>query len=277
MNNFLKYSLVLFFGITTMYSQTTTNQHKAPSATSPVILDMSTIDESIVQVEKAKGFVLPVVEIDNLLDTIKPIQNPAEGLMVYNQGKYRIAGVYMFKNGMWSAIVNRGSSIENAVAKVLNKVWRQDQTSDISLQVKSFEFNNTYGDVEIENEKFKLLPGNYLISIYFSGNINYDVQKSLGEINQPYRAHLINLEGYVLVNGKEGLSRSFVDILVPIGKTEDAGKNVKKEFTGTFYFAVVVKDNHSVVEMFLKTKEGTTYDGEINIVETYVNVEKSVL
>lgn len=283
MNSFLKYSLVLFFGITTMYSQTTTNQYKEPSAISPVILDMSTIDESIVQGDEAKGFVLPVVEIDNLLDTVQPVKNPAEGLIVYNQGKYRIAGVYMFKNGMWSAIVNRGSSIENAVADVVSEEINFKEGSYFTLKLNELIFDNTYGDVNVENNSLKLLPGNYLITIHLAGKLKYNLGNSIGQTSQSVRAHLINMRSKIEVNGREGLNTSFVDVLVPMsGKNPDRDNlqiETSRAFTTTFYFAVVIEKNtEGIVKLLISTQKGTTYGGNnIEIVDSFVNIEKSIL
>ena len=283
MNSFFKYSLVLFFGITSMYSQTATNQHKEPSATSPVILDMSTINEGVVQGDKAKGFVLPVVDIDNLLDTIKPIENPAEGLMVYNQGTYRIAGVYMFKNGMWSPIVNRGSSIENAVANVENDEIQFVNRSYFTLKIKKLIFDNTYGDVNVENNSLKLLPGNYLITIHLAGKLKYNLSNAIGQSSQSVRAHLINMRSKIEVNGKEGLNTSFVDILVPMSGKDSNKNNLQIEtsraFTTTFYFAVVIEENtEGIVKLLISTQKGTTYSGDaIQIEDSFVNIEKSIL
>ncbi|MEK6452264.1 MULTISPECIES: hypothetical protein [Myroides] len=296
--NILKYSIasvLMLISINTLIAQTATNHHGVVSPA--VILDMSTIDESIVQGDKAKGFVLPVVEIEDVLNKEEPIKNPAEGMLVYNNSKVIIPGVYMFKNGMWSAIVNRGSSIENAVIKVQNSTWQRPEEEpryEIEIPLKEFDFDNTYGDVLLYDradglKDLMLRPGNYLIAFYLRGKIEdegnmLNIENTLGDTNQSYRAHLINFRSEVRVDTAVVLNNAFADALVPFAVKENGSfRPLSREFSASFYFGLTIPEKEggnqiSNVKLILQAVEGTTFKkGNIIILDTYVNIEKSIL
>jgi len=282
----LKYSMVFLFflgGIREVSAQFATNTHNGVSSNT-VIFDMSQVDEKIVKGDSAKGFVLPVVTIDDLLDTKSPIEDPADGLLVYNNSKVRIPGVYIFKNGMWSAIVNRGSSIENAVAPIKEVENIFEINKYYSLKLDDVIFDNTYGDVKVENELLHLLPGNYLITVYLSGKLtSKNLKNALGQSSQSVRAHLINFRSKIEIDGREGLNTSFVDVLVPMtGKSpnkDDFSIETSKSFSATLYFVAVISENDKgIVNVLLSTQNGTTYENDtIKILDSYVNIEKSIL
>lgn len=266
--------ILLLLGVSKMYSQTATNSRGVSK--SSVIFDLSQIDESLVQGKKAKGFVLPVVKIDNLLDREKPIANPAEGLMVYNNSDITIKGVYMFKNGLWSAIVNRGSSIENAVAKVKEGEVDFKEGEYQTLNLPEFIFNNTYGDVtSTKDGNLHLLPGTYLITLNLAGKLITEEPGTIGDTGQKVRAHLINFRSILGVSEKVDYNNSFSDVLIPM--TDKAGNSASKAFSSVFYYAIEMKKKGDV-KIQLSTQFGTTYKkGKIKIEDTYVNIEKSIL
>ncbi len=265
--------ILLLLGVSKMYSQTATNSHSVSKPS--VVFDLSEIDKSLFKGEEAKGFVLPVVEIDNLLDIEKPIKNPAEGLLAYNNSEKKIKGVYMFKNGMWSAIVNRGSSIENAVARVKDSELEFKEGNFQTLSFPEIIFNNTYGDVTSKDGSFHLLPGNYLITLNLAGELITEEAGIIGDTKQKVRAHLINFRSKLEVSGKKDLSNSFADVLIPM--TDISGQSASKAFSSVFYYAIVM-EKEGDVKILLSTQIGTTYkEGKIRIVDSYVNIEKSIL
>lgn len=53
-----------------------------------------------------KGVLLPRVDIVDILNNTTPINNPAEGLLVYNKGNSISPGLYLWKNNRWSQIAD---------------------------------------------------------------------------------------------------------------------------------------------------------------------------
>lgn len=266
--------ILLLLGVSKMYSQTATNSRGVSK--SSVIFDLSQINDTLVQGKKAKGFVLPVVKIDDLLNREDPIENPAEGLIVYNDSGITIKGVYMFKNGLWSAIVNRGSSIENAVAKVKESEMVFKEGEYQTLNLPEFIFNNTYGDVILTKDgNLHLLPGTYLITLNLAGKLITKEPGTIGDTGQEVRAHLINFRSILGVSGAKDYNNSFSDVLIPM--TDKLGELVSSDFSAVFYYAIEMKQRGDV-KIQLSTQYGTTYkEGEIKIEDTYVNIEKSIL
>ncbi|WP_414847221.1 hypothetical protein [Chryseobacterium sp. IT-36CA2] len=51
-----------------------------------------------------KGVLLPRVDIIDVLSNTSPVNNPSDGLVVYNKGNSISPGVYIWKNNMWNLL-----------------------------------------------------------------------------------------------------------------------------------------------------------------------------
>jgi hypothetical protein len=86
--------IALFLSFTTAFSQVAVNTSGAPADQS-AILDVSST---------AKGLLIPRVTLTSLSDNISPVQNPAEGLLIYNQGGTQAQGFYFWKYPNWVSL-----------------------------------------------------------------------------------------------------------------------------------------------------------------------------
>lgn len=53
-----------------------------------------------------KGVLLPRVDIVDILNNTSPVNNPAEGLVVYNKGNSISPGIYVWKNNRWTQLAD---------------------------------------------------------------------------------------------------------------------------------------------------------------------------
>ncbi|UKB84786.1 hypothetical protein LF887_03880 [Chryseobacterium sp. MEBOG06] len=53
-----------------------------------------------------KGVLLPRVDIVDILSNTSPVNNPAEGLVVYNKGNSISPGLYLWKNNKWTQLAD---------------------------------------------------------------------------------------------------------------------------------------------------------------------------
>lgn len=74
-----------------------------------VAIGKSTVNSSaILEVSESnnKGVLLPRVDIIDILSSTTPVNNPTEGLLVYNKGNSISPGLYIWKNSRWSQIAD---------------------------------------------------------------------------------------------------------------------------------------------------------------------------
>lgn len=63
------------------------------------------------------GLLLPNVLIDDLKNNQKPINNPVEGMLVYNKGGIQIEGYYIWTNNKWMLLADDYNKVTNLVLK----------------------------------------------------------------------------------------------------------------------------------------------------------------
>lgn len=68
-----------------------------------------------VSANTGKAFLPARVTLGELFDNTNPVNNPAEGLIVYNVGGTQMEGFYIWNKGLWSAVAASANSVSNAV------------------------------------------------------------------------------------------------------------------------------------------------------------------
>ncbi len=87
------YILLLLMIAQTIYAQVAIGKS---SVNSSAVLEVSQSTN--------KGVLLPRVDIVDILSNTSPVNNPAEGLVVYNKGNSISPGVYIWKNNRWTQL-----------------------------------------------------------------------------------------------------------------------------------------------------------------------------
>ncbi|ROI04407.1 hypothetical protein EGI16_09430 [Chryseobacterium sp. G0240] len=87
--------LLLLCIVQTLYAQVAIGK---TTVTSSAVLDVSQSTN--------KGVLLPRVDIVDILNNTSPVNNPAEGLIVYNKGNSISPGIYVWKNNRWTQLAD---------------------------------------------------------------------------------------------------------------------------------------------------------------------------
>ncbi|MBP1165713.1 MULTISPECIES: hypothetical protein [unclassified Chryseobacterium] len=87
------YMLLLLIIAQTIYAQVAIGKS---SVNSSAVLEVSQSTN--------KGVLLPRVDIVDILSNTSPVNNPAEGLVVYNKGNSISPGLYIWKNSRWTQL-----------------------------------------------------------------------------------------------------------------------------------------------------------------------------
>jgi len=122
---------LLLFGIAT-HAQVAINSTGA-AADESAILDISSSD---------KGLLIPRVTLTSLGDNINPINNPAQGLMVYNMGGTLADGFYVWNGYNWSSMAST-AFVENTML---------DMTGSIFGELYEFNEVGTYTVIDLTND-----------------------------------------------------------------------------------------------------------------------------
>ncbi|KFF73745.1 hypothetical protein HX13_18290 [Chryseobacterium sp. P1-3] len=89
------YILLLFTIVQTLCAQVAIGK---TTVNSSAVLDVSQSTN--------KGILLPRVDIVDILSNTSPVNNPAEGLVVYNKGNSISPGLYLWKNNRWTQLAD---------------------------------------------------------------------------------------------------------------------------------------------------------------------------
>lgn len=99
-----------------------------------------------------KGVLFPRVDIVNILDNTKPVNNPSEGLVVFNKGNNISPGLYIWISGKWNLLADTYNLLNYLILQrttdytilggSANGVYRN--FNDINFNVVSNDINATY-------------------------------------------------------------------------------------------------------------------------------------
>ncbi|WP_123945479.1 hypothetical protein [Chryseobacterium sp. G0186] len=139
-----------------------------------VAIGKSTVNSSaVLDVSSStnKGVLLPRVDIIDVLSNTSPVNNPAEGLVVYNKGNSISPGVYIWKNNMWTLLADTYNLVSymmlqrttdyNVLGGLANGTYKN--FTDAAFNVVS----NDIGALYNTSSGLIVLPGNsgYLVNV----------------------------------------------------------------------------------------------------------------
>lgn len=224
------------------------------------VLDMSVNSQG-------KTFLPPRVSLGPLTDNVNPINNPAEGLIVYNIGSSQLPGFYIFQDGIWSLLASRENSVSNALLQ-------KTTASNISLTntfntVPNFTqfFNNTSGSIVFSNNAITLQPGMYVVSVELNVSTSETSTNGIGGTLARTHSHFYAAR---LWNGTTSLGG-----VVNSNASSNTSATLKKHVV-SFSFAFTLS-NTETVSFQLARRPGGTYNGDITLNNAFIHIEKSIL
>ena len=212
-----------------------------------------------------KAFVAPRVVLNELTNTVSPISNPAEGLIVYNTGTANIQGYYIFQNATWNLLATRENSVMNAIFK-RNETSFTISSTYASASSYSQLFNNTGGGIALNGNQITLSPGKYVVNIMYNIITDETSTNSIGNSNGRVHTHFYKgrlwtgstaLGGEVLVN-------------------EISSTNGNKSHNAYFIYSFQISETTSF-SVQLARNTGGTYNGtNLVLKDSYIHIEKSL-
>lgn len=267
MKSFLYILLFSFNVITVLGQQTVINEHQGHAS---AILDISNTT--------GQGFLPPrVVLSDDLTNNMSPVNNPIEGLIVYNIGTNQLKGYYIWNDGIWSLMATKGNSITNAI-------FRQGSgTNTITFSGTTFQtidfitndFVNTIPELSHNNGQFTVPAGSYVLHLVM--NINTGETTS-GRINNRVHAHfyqgrLYTSSGNVL-SGPIEVNES--SIATSTGSSSNPNYVGARSHMISINFSFRVEET-TTFSLQLARRTGGTFNGAITVRDAFVHLERSVL
>lgn len=253
----LLYVIISIFSITEVWGQQTViNEHQGHAS---AILDISQTT--------GQGFVPSrVVLAEDLTSITDPIENPVEGLIVYNIGTNHLKGYYIWNSGIWSLMATRENSTTNTI-------FRQGSDSNTvtfsgtDFQTLGFitnEFVNTIPDLLYNNGQFTVPPGSYVLHLVMNVNTT---EAPGGAIGQKVRAHFY--QGRLYTSDGTVLSG-------PIEVNESSIAVGAKSHTISINFSFTIEET-TTFDLQLARREGGNFDGAITVRDAFIHLERSIL
>ncbi|MDR6921059.1 hypothetical protein [Chryseobacterium sp. 2987] len=231
-----------------------------------------------------KGVLLPRVDIVDILNNTTPINNPAEGLLVYNKGNSISPGLYLWKNNRWSQIADTYNLVSYMILQrntdypilgSLNNGIYKDFT-DAALTVVSNDIGASYSTAT----GAITLPGNsgYLVNVCL--NIKTTLESSSAGIgNTPVHLHqyLVRLWDPA-TNTQYGKTISINAQSIASNKTHTLNLSFSFVTTSTTPINLMPSIAHDAGGTYQMGSGGTTpNNGEIIITNTKVDIQRSAL
>lgn len=217
-----------------------------------------------------KAFLPPRVALTSLTDKVQPIQNPAEGLIVYNVGLEQLPGFYVFSGDMWNLMATRENSVINAFYE--NKSTTLFNISHNYATVGGFSEldNNSGGDIVLSGtNSFELQPGVYVVDVAF--NISSSETATGAAISNSNGGVSTHAHYY---SGRLWDGTSVLGSEIEFNAISNTSGTKKHAASFNFTFKLTTP---TTVSFQLKRREGGSYSGNISFVNSALFIEKSLL
>lgn len=252
--------ILIFSFITTVVlgQQTVINEHQGHAS---AVWDISQTS--------GQGFVPSRVVLENdLTNATSPVNNPVEGLIVFNIGSNHMKGYYIWNSGVWSLMATKENSITNAI-------FRQPSgTSTITFSGNTFQtigfiinpFVNTIPELLHTSGQFTVPAGSYILHLVMNVNTAETTSGAIGNRVQAhfYQGRLYNVNGTVLSGPIE------------VNESSIATSTASKSHMISINFSFRVEET-TTFNLQLARRSGGTFNGAINVKDAFVHLERSVL
>lgn len=252
-----------------------------------VAIGKTTVNSSaVLEVSESsnKGVLLPRVDIIDILNNTSPVNNPAEGLVVYNKGNTISPGIYLWKNNKWTQLADtynlasymmlQRTTDYNILGNLANgtfKNFTDAAFTTISNDIGA-SYNTTTGLIT--------LPGNsgYLVNVCL--NIKTTLESStLGIGGTPVHLHQYLVKLVDPVSGTQyGRTISINAQSIASNKTHTL--NLSFSFVATFDTPInlVPSIAHDAGGTYQLNAGGTSpNNGEIIITNAKIDIQRSAL
>lgn len=228
-----------------------------------------------------KAFLPARVILGELYNKNAPVNNPAEGLIVYNTGGIQLEGFYIWNNGIWSMMAASSNSVSNAV--VTNNI-SADMLAGLAngtfqvLSGGSLSFNNIAGITYNSSSGGIVLPaGKY--SITTSLNIVVSDEAPASGLGSTIRTHAHFYEAKLTdLSGSIQYGAVILD-------NATSNSSADKKHTANFSFSIQLTAP-TVITFRLAHHSGGTYEnglggiapnnGRITVSNSFIHIQKSL-
>lgn len=204
-----------------------------------------------------KGVLFPQVELlDDLSNTNYPIENPVNGMIIYNIGKAQFHGYYYWDNNQWKLMGDSSNVVTDSVFRITTPITSFLASnpigtySDVNSNTWEQFSNNISGLSGTSNGVFTLPPGSYLIHI--NANISIpDLSTSAGIYND---LHLVKLSAKLY----DGASNTFGSTRVDNGVLRSGVHQYSTNFDIEFTI-----DSLKTMQLALSMADGGSYSNGV--------------
>lgn len=223
-----------------------------------------------------KAFLPPRVILTQLDNKINPVNNPAEGLVVYNIGTSQLKGYYIFVNGVWSLLATRENSIMNAIYEnTASTNFTMSSTTFNTIGGLTLLANNSGSDISISGgNSFILKPGKYVFTVALNIQNTTTNETSIGAAvsNGSIATHAHFYTGRLWDTASNSSLGNDIE-LNATSNTSGVTEGRKHSFFFNFPFDIVTE---KTVNFQLKRRPGGSYNGNITIINSSIIIEKSL-
>lgn len=231
---------------------------------------------AIVDVSNAtnKAFLPPRVSLtNNLYDNVNPVNNPVEGLIVYNVGNLQLEGFYIWNKGVWSLMATKENSVSNAVVAYAQGAKLNFLTDGAYLPVTGGQlvFNSIPGVAYMPSTGIITFPaGNYNVQVTL--NVIGSTETTSGGIGS---TAVTNIHFYT---GKFGLALLNAGAVVEENAISNTSSTVNpKRHSANFIFSFKTLTSISVPFNIAHVAGSGTYAGQLEIINGFVHIQKNSL
>ncbi|WES97320.1 hypothetical protein P2W68_21210 [Chryseobacterium arthrosphaerae] len=231
-----------------------------------------------------KGVLLPRVDIIDILNKTSPVNNPAEGLVVYNKGNSISPGIYLWKNNKWTQLADTYNLVSymilqrttdyNILGNLTNGTFKN--FTDANFTTVSNDIGASYNSVT----GLITLPGNsgYLVNLCL--NIRTTLESSsLGIGGTPVHLHQYLVKLVDPVSGTQyGKTISINAQSIASNKTHTLNLSFSFVATSAPPISLLPSIAHDNGGTYQLNSGGTApNNGEIIITNAKVDIQRSAL
>ncbi|MFZ4931161.1 hypothetical protein [Chryseobacterium sp. Mn2064] len=231
-----------------------------------------------------KGVLLPRVDIVDILNNTSPVNNPVEGLVVYNKGNSISPGVYIWKNNRWTQMADTYNLVSYMILQrttdyailgnLANGTYKN--FTDAAFTVLSNDIGASYNS----GTGGITLPGNsgYLVNVCLNIKTNLE-STSLGIGGTPLHLHQYLVRLVDPVSGTQyGKTISINAQSIASNKTHTLNLSFSFVATSTTPITLVPSIAHDAGGTYQLNSGGTSpNNGEIIVTNAKVDIQRSAL
>lgn len=219
----------------------------------------------------AKAFLPARVLLTDVFSTLTPIANPVEGLIVYNTSTVQPKGYYIWNKGSWSLLAAKENSVTNAVVQNTTKVTGFNLPAAgtfVPLTGGTQFFSNIPG-FSTAGGNFTLPAGNYTIQVAL--NIQAPLEVPANGIGAVVRTN-IHYYAAKLTDGATAYGLVMTDNQTSNSSSATNPKQHVANFSFSFQITAA-----AMMSFNLARVTGGTYEGNIDILNSFIHIQRSML